>query len=78
MNDGRAVTADIDSLGAFWAGLQVLSGDIDAAIRAHLVYANIWRRYSGMPETFNIVRNEAISLGYPLRPEVRPGSAPHA
>lgn len=70
MNTGAAVSADIDSLGAYLSGLLVLSGDVDSAIRAHLVYANLWRRYSAMPETFNIARVEAVSPGYPLRPEV--------
>ncbi len=29
---------------------------------------NLWKRYSGIPETFNIMTREGVSMGYPLRP----------
>lgn len=87
MHNGKALSADIDSLGAFWAGLQVLAGDVESAIRAHMLYvrlsqsttlrtcgedvqANIWQRYSALPETFNIPQAQGISMAWPLRPEV--------
>ncbi|KAG8921411.1 alpha mannosidase-like protein, partial [Tulasnella sp. 417] len=66
---GEVSQAHIDSLGAFWPGLQVLAGDVENAIKSHLVYWNLWRRFSAIPETFNIVSKEGITLGYPLRPE---------
>ncbi|KEP55137.1 ER degradation-enhancing alpha-mannosidase-like protein [Rhizoctonia solani 123E] len=66
---GNLATVYIDSLSAFWPGLQVLAGDIQNAIKSHLVYWNLWRRYSGIPETFNIATRQGVTLGYPLRPE---------
>ncbi|KAH7344593.1 alpha-mannosidase [Rhizoctonia solani] len=66
---GNLATVYIDSLSAFWPGLQVLAGDIQSAIKSHLVYWNLWRRYSGIPETFNIATRQGVTLGYPLRPE---------
>lgn len=29
---------------------------------------NLWRRYSGIPETFSIASRSGVTLGYPLRP----------
>ncbi|KAG9019007.1 alpha mannosidase-like protein [Tulasnella sp. 427] len=66
---GEFSQSHIDSLGAFWPGLQVLAGDVESAIKSHLVYWNLWRRFSAIPETFNIVTKEGITMGYPLRPE---------
>ncbi|GAB1518785.1 hypothetical protein RhiTH_001850 [Rhizoctonia solani] len=66
---GNLATVYIDSLSAFWPGLQVLAGDVQNAIKSHLVYWNLWRRFSGIPETFNIATRQGVTLGYPLRPE---------
>ncbi|KAG9092639.1 alpha mannosidase-like protein [Ceratobasidium sp. UAMH 11750] len=66
---GQLATVYIDSLSAFWPGLQVLAGDVQNAIKSHLVYWNLWRRYSGIPETFSIASRSGVTLGYPLRPE---------
>jgi mannosidase alpha-like ER degradation enhancer 1 len=37
MRLGTPVGALLDSLSAFWPGLQVLAGDIEGAIQSHLV-----------------------------------------
>lgn len=37
MANGELAVQHIDSLGAFWPGLQVLAGDVESAIKAHLV-----------------------------------------
>lgn len=37
MLTGELAVQHIDSLGAFWPGLQVLAGDVESAIKAHLV-----------------------------------------
>ncbi|KAB5594202.1 Alpha mannosidase-like protein [Ceratobasidium theobromae] len=66
---GDLATIYVDSLSAFWPGLQVLAGDVQNAIKSHLVYWNLWRRFSGMPETFNIANRHGVTIGYPLRPE---------
>ncbi|KDQ64850.1 glycoside hydrolase family 47 protein [Jaapia argillacea MUCL 33604] len=58
-----------DSLSAFWPGLQVLAGDVENAVKSHLIYWNLWKRHSGMPEVFDINFSRATSFQYPLRPE---------
>ena len=37
MHSGDVVYNTIDSLSAFWPGLQVLSGDIQSAIKLHMM-----------------------------------------
>ncbi|KAH9824690.1 family 47 glycoside hydrolase [Melampsora americana] len=69
MQTGSIASLTVDSLAAFFPGLQILAGDVEAAIQSHMVYANLWIRYSGLPEVFDTARREATSLGYPLRPE---------
>ncbi|KZT58834.1 glycoside hydrolase family 47 protein [Calocera cornea HHB12733] len=69
MDSGLLASVHVDALSAFWPGLQVLGGDIQNAIKSHLVYWNLWRRYSAMPERFNIINKEVEIKGYPLRPE---------
>ncbi|KAK9364058.1 glycoside hydrolase [Lipomyces starkeyi] len=68
---GSPVTSWIDALAAFFPGLQVLAGDINAAVRSHLVYYHIWMTYAGLPERWNYAVNQgSIELGwYGLRPE---------
>lgn len=45
MQTGAVATSTIDSLAAFWPGLQVLAGDVEAAIQSHMTYANLWARF---------------------------------
>ena len=37
MNSGNVQYNTVDSLSAFWPGLQVLAGDVENAIKAHLI-----------------------------------------
>ncbi|KAJ3410692.1 ER degradation-enhancing alpha-mannosidase-like protein 1 [Chytridiales sp. JEL 0842] len=70
MHNGKLVTTWVDSLSAFFPGLQVLAGDLDNAIRGHYVLYAIWSRFNAMPERFDFIsRNVAIGH-YPLRPEL--------
>ncbi|KAJ3723053.1 alpha mannosidase-like protein [Lentinula raphanica] len=69
MRSGSVVYKNVDSLSAFWPGLQVLAGDVQSAIKLHMAYYNLWRKYSGLPEVYDTKWKEAISHGYPLRPE---------
>ncbi|TRM68046.1 glycoside hydrolase family 47 protein [Schizophyllum amplum] len=69
MNTGDTAYATIDSLAAFWPGLQVLAGDVQSAIRLHMLYADIWKLFSGIPEVFDTSFKIATSHQYPLRPE---------
>ncbi|KAF8450427.1 glycoside hydrolase family 47 protein [Boletus edulis BED1] len=66
---GDQLYTTIDSLSAFWPGLQVLGGDVANAIKSHLIYWNIWRRHSGLPEVWDAHVMQATSFQYPLRPE---------
>lgn len=59
----------VDSLSAFWPGLQVLAGDVENAVKSHLFYWKLWEKHSAMPEAFNYVNKTAEWHGYPLRPE---------
>lgn len=36
MHKGHIASSNVDSLSAFWAGLQVLAGDVQGAIKSHL------------------------------------------
>lgn len=78
-NDGAVFGDWIDLLGAFWPGLQVLTGQLSDAIKTHLVYLKIWNYFELIPErwryTFhqkvdNVTTKDIIALEwYPLRPE---------
>ncbi|KAI5954048.1 GPI13 [Candida margitis] len=71
----------IDSLGAFWSGLQVLTGHLTHAIKTHVVYLKIWDYFDSIPERWIYVHHkknkrkrfkteDSIALEwYPLRPE---------
>ncbi|KAI8994787.1 glycoside hydrolase [Pilobolus umbonatus] len=69
MSTGSLMSTWIDSLSAFFPGLQVLYGDLDSAIRNHLVFYNIWRRYHAIPERFDFYQRGVDLPFYPLRPE---------
>ncbi|KAI8327718.1 glycosyl hydrolase family 47-domain-containing protein [Choanephora cucurbitarum] len=69
MSSGTLMSYWIDSLSAFFPGLQVLYGDLDAAIKGHLIYFNIWRRYQALPERFDFFQKTVDLPYYPLRPE---------
>lgn len=60
----------IDSLAAFFPGLQVLWGDVKNAVKLHEVYATLWRQYGGLPERWDYVKNRVNVKWYPLRPEL--------
>ncbi|KAJ1917419.1 hypothetical protein H4219_003230, partial [Mycoemilia scoparia] len=69
MYSGNAMNTWIDSLSAFFPGLMVLAGHIDAAEKIHMVYYHLWRRYRVMPERFNLFHRRPDFSNYPLRPE---------
>ncbi|KAJ4466510.1 alpha mannosidase-like protein [Lentinula aciculospora] len=69
MRSGDVAYDTIDSLSAFWPGLQVLAGDVQSAIKLHMAYFNLWRMHSGLPEVYDTSFKQATSHGYPLRPE---------
>jgi mannosidase alpha-like ER degradation enhancer 1 len=69
LRTGQPVGTLLDSLSAFWPGLQVLAGDVENAIKSHLVYWHLWQKHSCLPEGFNYVNKTVEWSGYPLRPE---------
>lgn len=79
---GEVVSTWIDSLGAFWSGVQVLAGRLTDAILSHLIYLKMWDYFDSVPERWCFVSPSmhldpleekianAINLEwYPLRPE---------
>ncbi|KAH7100649.1 glycoside hydrolase [Auriculariales sp. MPI-PUGE-AT-0066] len=69
MNTGDLQYHTLDSLSAFWPGLQVLAGDVENAVKSHLIYWNLWKRFAGLPEIYDIGHAVATTNSYPLRPE---------
>ncbi|KIM46267.1 glycoside hydrolase family 47 protein [Hebeloma cylindrosporum] len=69
MHSGDAAYLTVDSLSAFWPGLQVLAGDVQNAIKLHLIYYNLWKQHCGLPEVYDTNYKQATSHQYPLRPE---------
>ncbi|KAF9428260.1 ER degradation-enhancing alpha-mannosidase-like protein 1, partial [Podila epigama] len=67
--DGSLLATWVDSLSAFMPGVQVLAGDLESAIKNHLYYYNIWRKYQAIPERFNFISQAVDIANYPLRPE---------
>lgn len=58
----------MDSLLAFWPGLQVLYGDIDTAIHIHDMLYHVMERHNFLPEAFT--HDFRVHWGnHPLRPE---------
>ncbi|XP_006897140.1 PREDICTED: ER degradation-enhancing alpha-mannosidase-like protein 1 [Elephantulus edwardii] len=70
MFSGQLINTWIDSLQAFFPGLQVLSGDVEDAICLHAFYYAIWKRYGALPERYNWQLQAPDVLFYPLRPEL--------
>jgi mannosidase alpha-like ER degradation enhancer 1 len=64
-----SMPSTIDSLSAFFPGVQVLGGDVESAIKAHLVFWNLWDKHSAMPESWDWVERRLEWKGYPGRPE---------
>ncbi|KII94783.1 glycoside hydrolase family 47 protein [Plicaturopsis crispa FD-325 SS-3] len=69
IHSGDMSYSSVDSLSAFWPGLQVLGGDVQSAIKSHLMYWNLWRAHAGLCEVWDIKYKTATALQYPLRPE---------
>jgi ER degradation enhancer, mannosidase alpha-like 1 len=84
MKTGDLAYFTVDSLSAFWPGLQVLAGDLEAAIKLHMLCMpplllpfqmltirrdwNMWKHHSGLPEVYDTSYRVATSHQYPLRP----------
>lgn len=81
VNDGLIATSWIDLLGAFFPGLQVLTGQVKDAVKTHATYLKLWDYFDLIPERWEFITvgkvndyedNEYKSIlleWYPLRPE---------
>ena len=67
---GKPNNFHVSSLQAFWPGLLVLNGDIEAAKEAHAGFFKIWRRFGALPEVFDLATRKSVHHSYPLRPEL--------
>jgi len=69
MNDpGRKIRSHMDSLQAFWPGLQVLKGDLQSAIETHEMLYTVAKKFKFLPEAFTTDFNLHWAQ-HPLRPE---------
>eukprot|EP01124_Arcella_intermedia_P034541 TRINITY_DN8582_c0_g2_i2.p1 TRINITY_DN8582_c0_g2~~TRINITY_DN8582_c0_g2_i2.p1 ORF type:complete len:318 (-),score=70.98 TRINITY_DN8582_c0_g2_i2:30-914(-) len=71
MNSGTFRYFWVDSLSAFWAGLQAIVGDVEKGKQTHAKYLRIWNKYGAVPERYDVLRGVSVSglNNYPLRPE---------
>ncbi|GAV29753.1 hypothetical protein PMKS-003255 [Pichia membranifaciens] len=71
VNNGLGATEWIDSLGAFFPGLQVLAGDVSNSIELHRIFFKLWNNYGAIPERWNFMplRSEGYfqHLGRPYK-----------
>ena len=77
LDTGAATHLQATALQAFWPGLQVLAGDLEAAAATHDRFMSVWRRYGVFPERFLYKENalHATEKYYPLRPELAESTA---
>lgn len=64
----RQAKSYIDSLLAFWPGLQVMKGDIKGAIKMHETLYQIVKKHGFLPEAV-LFDHSAHWVSHPLRPE---------
>lgn len=71
--DGHKATNWVDSLSAFFPGLQVLAGNIEDSVYQHMLFLKLWDTFGGIPERWmmdGIYSFRPLELPwYPLRPE---------
>lgn len=69
MNTGKLHNHWIDSLSAAFIGVQILHGDLEAAILHHAFFYGLWLKYDALPERYNWYLKKCEYALYPLRPE---------
>ena len=70
LGNGAVMNSWVDSLTAFWPGVQVLWGDLEGAIRTHLFFWSIWMKNGFLPERWDFIAKKIELPYYPLRPEL--------
>jgi ER degradation enhancer, mannosidase alpha-like 1 len=68
--NGANLNAVVESLSAFWPGLQVLVGDLESAKRYHQYLFTLWRKFGLLPDGFDSRTRSTTDPNYPLRPEL--------
>uniref|UniRef100_A0A6G1SF64 alpha-1,2-Mannosidase n=2 Tax=Aceria tosichella TaxID=561515 RepID=A0A6G1SF64_9ACAR len=64
----RIAKGFMDALSAFWPGLQVLKGDLKAAISTHAMFNEVIRRHTYLPEAFT-TDLQVYWANHQMRPE---------
>ncbi|CAR29100.1 hypothetical protein ZYGR_0Z00210 [Zygosaccharomyces rouxii] len=66
---GQLQTLWIDSLSAFFPGLQVLAGDVEDAILKHMLTLKLWNTFGGVPERWDFQTLAAFEKKKEFTPE---------
>lgn len=69
MKTGKLHNHWIDSLSVAFIGVQILYGDLEAAILHHALFYGLWLKYDAIPERYNWFQKKCDYALYPLRPE---------
>mmetsp|Transcript_11872 Transcript_11872/g.43430 ORF Transcript_11872/g.43430 Transcript_11872/m.43430 type:complete len:754 (-) Transcript_11872:1536-3797(-) len=72
MRTGSPTHHQMTSLQAFWPGVQVMAGDVQAAKEFHSMLFSVWRGFRLLPERYLYKQGRAHPTEnyYPLRPEL--------
>jgi mannosidase alpha-like ER degradation enhancer 2 len=70
MNTGKRTATTYGALDAFFPAVLALGGDLNRARLLQESSFAMWNKHGIEPEEFDYVKNEIISAGYPLRPEI--------
>jgi ER degradation enhancer, mannosidase alpha-like 2 len=70
MTTGKRTATTYGALDAFFPAVLALSGDLDRARRLQESSFAMWNKHGIEPERFDYMKNEVVSAGYPLRPEI--------
>ncbi|MGQ0762312.1 MAG: glycoside hydrolase family 47 protein [Acidobacteriota bacterium] len=70
MNTGQRTATTYGALDAFFPAVLALSGDLNRARLLQESSFAMWNKHGIEPERFDYMKNEVVSAGYPLRPEI--------
>ena len=70
MNSGKRTKSVYGALDAFFPAVLALSGDLARAKRLQDSGVKMWKAHGIEPEEFDYQKQEVVSAGYPLRPEI--------
>jgi len=70
MNTGKRGATTYGALDAFFPAVLALSGDLKRARRLQESSFRMWKQTGIEPEEFDYLKQQVVSPGYPLRPEI--------